>query len=232
MTATNALAIGPRVLRDGRPALIPDARSAPDGKPSYVGSPVTIGVHIVPGTGGHGRARADAFLAVIKPFGCQVAVYGYDANRGDTFLVITGTVPALDALETLLPGLAPRMETSARDATAKYGALLPKSGPTRRAVVTPYFRDYLRGYGYGVAEAIRAARSDMFKIHGPALGELVAESAADVERTFAGRFGTQKPLRRERDGNPLAWQAGAAAGYGAQDLGEYLFIHDLVFAML
>ena len=67
---------------------------------------------------------------------------------------------------------------------------------------------------------------------GHSLGELVAESGAEVERDFSGRFGPQKPLRRESGSNPLAWQAGAAAAYAAQDLEEYLFIHDLVFAML
>jgi hypothetical protein len=220
MTGTTALAAGPEVL----PALIPGARLDPDGKPSRVGCPVGLGVHIVPGTGGHGRARADAFLAVIKLFGCQVAAYGYDASRGDTFLAMTGTVPALDILEILLPDLAVRMEASAREAAGS----LPKSGSARRA----YFRDYLRGYGYGAAEAIRAARSIMCKIYGPALGEPLAGSAAEVEREFTERFGTRKPLRSERGGDAFAWQAGAAAGYAAQDLDEYLFIHDLVFAML
>lgn len=222
MTGSTAVA----ARQDSRSALIPGARLETDGKPSRVGSPVGIGVHIVPGTGGHGRARADAFLAVIKPFGCQVAVYGYDASRGDTFLAMTGTVPALDALEALLPDLAVRMETSARDAVSGYVG--PGSGSAHRA----YFRDYLRGYGYGAAEAIRAARSGMFEIHGPALGELLASAAAEVEREFTGRFGIQKPLRNERGGNPQAWQAGAAAGYAVQDQDQYLFIHDLVFAML
>jgi hypothetical protein len=141
---------------------------------------------------------------------------------------MTGTVPALDALEALLPDLAIRMETSARDATIEHAGSLLGSRSARRA----YFRDYLRGYGYGAAEAIRAARSGMFEIHGPALGELVAGAAVEVEREFAGRFGIQKRLRNERGGNPQAWQAGAAAGYAAQDQDEYLFIHDLVFAML
>src|ERR1700679_3660698 len=53
------------------------------------GSPVAIDPYIVPGTGGHGRARADGLLAVAQAFGCRIAVYGYDATRNDKFLVMT-----------------------------------------------------------------------------------------------------------------------------------------------
>jgi hypothetical protein len=194
-----------------------------------VAGPVDYDYYIVPGTGGHGRARADALLEVINTFGCQVAVYGYNATRSDTFLVMTGTVPALDVLELLLPRLAADMETAGRTAAAEQVA---RDDVPRRAVVTPYFRDYLRGFGHGAAEAIRSVRTEMFRTHGPVLGELVADAAASVERAFTARFGTRKPLRRERGGNPLAWKEGAAAGYGALDPDDYLLIHDLVFAML
>jgi hypothetical protein len=222
MTGTTALAPRPDVLS----GLIPAARHELDGKPTRVGSPVGLGIHIVPGTGGHGRARADAFLAVIKVFGCQTAVYGYSASRGDTFLAMTGTAPALEALEIFLPDLAVRMEASGREAVREYVGSGP--GAARRT----YFRDYLRGYGHGAAEAIRAARSGMLETHASDLGEFLAVATVSVEREFIGRFGAQKPLRSERGGNVQAWRAGAAAGYAVQDQDEYLFIHDLVFAML
>jgi hypothetical protein len=147
----------------------------------------------------------------IKPFGCQAAVYGYDTSPGDTFLAMTRTVPTIDVLEILLPGLTVRMETSARKAVRGHVGL--ESGSARQA----YFRDYLRGYGDGVAEAIRAVHADLFKIHCPALGKLLSSAATSVDCEFTVRFGAQEPLRSERGGNAVAWQAGAAAGYAVQD---------------
>ncbi len=75
-----------------------------------------FGYYIVPGTGGHGRARADGLLAVIQAFTCRAGVFGYDATRRDKFLIMVAARPVLDALDLLLPGIARQMEGAARAA--------------------------------------------------------------------------------------------------------------------
>src|SRR5271154_1891991 len=82
--------------------------------------PVGLNHCIVPGAGGHGRARADALVAITQAFSCQVAVYGYDATRYDKFLIIIGGQPVLDALDLLLPKAAAEMEAAARAASSVY----------------------------------------------------------------------------------------------------------------
>jgi hypothetical protein len=188
-------------------------------------SPIETDFYIVPGTGGHGRARADALLAVIAAFGCRVAVYGYNTAPGDTFLVMTGTRPALDALGALLPQVAIGMETEARAATRAYIKAAPRG---HRAL---YFRDYLRGYGRGVAERLRALRTEMCRTEGGALADVIAADAARIEQRFTREFPAAPPLQRERTGLRAARRAGAAAGRVAR-IDAYLVIHDLVFAML
>jgi hypothetical protein len=185
-----------------------------------VGCPVERDFYIVPGTGGHGRARADALLPVIAAFGCRTAVFGYDTKPGDTFLVMTGTQSALEALEILLPALAIEMERAARAAAKGHTTL--------------YFREYIRGFGAGAAETIRAVRARMIEDSGPLLAQRVTEDAARVQVGFARESGEQKPLRTPRPGPLRALRAGTLAGRAAADGDSYryLAVHDLVFAML
>ena len=185
-----------------------------------VGFPIERDFYIVPGTGGHGRARADALLKVIAAYGCRTTVFGYDAKAGDTFLVMTGTQPALEALELVLPALAVEMESAARDAAKRY--------------TTSYFREYIRGFGAGTAETIRSVRANMISVEGAALARQVTADEARIQARFACESGEQKPLRPERPGPSFALRAGIAAGRAAAqtDSYRYLAVHDLVFAML
>jgi hypothetical protein len=193
---------------------------------------------IVPGTGRHGRARADALLAVIRNYACRVAVFGYDATRGDTFLVMTAARPVLDALGLLLPSVAASMESAARAATRGYAEAvrdaLPRmsGGERRQALVTPYFRAYLRGYGLGVAETVRVLRAEVIAGEGEALAGLLAEDEARAEEQFTREFPGRKTLREERSWHRRGMEAGIRAGRMAGVDDGYLAIHDLVFAML
>jgi hypothetical protein len=201
--------------------------------------PVEVEHYIVPGTGGHGRARADALLAVIGTFGCRVTVYGYDATRHDKFLIMTGTRPALDALQLLLPSLAARMEVAARAAVrdyrrkTRYAELRAGLTPPSRMRVAPFFRDYVRGYGQGAAEAVNTLRGSVVGSEGTALAAVVAADERRVAEKFSARFPGRQVLRKERGGHRLAFESGKneglAAGLGDDD---YLAVHDLVFAML
>lgn len=245
METIQALEIAPQAdvpaaeLLPWRPAPLGGGkRAAREPEIARVKCPIDIDFYIVPGTGGHGRARADALLAVIGAFGCRVAVHGYDASRTDTFLVMTGTQAALDALGLLLPEIAVRMERAAWAAASGYAtkvrAAMPgmSGGARRRALVTPYFRDYLRGYGSGIAERVRALRADQIKTEGPELARIIANDSERTRRRFAERFPAQQMLRKERVGLQRARRAGAAAARAAGITDDYLAIHDLVFAML
>jgi hypothetical protein len=192
-------------------ALAPDLTVAP------AWPPVGIEHYIVPGTGGHGQARADALLAVIDAFGCRTAVFGYDSAPGDTFLIMTGTRPMLDALELLLPRIATEMEQSART-YARRG---------RRSS----FRDYLRGYGEGAADEFRALRGWMVRNDWD-LADAVATSTLRIEEEFTRRFPDKQSVRRETVRDSLAREAGLRAGQAAGVGDPYLAIHDLVFAGL
>lgn len=194
-------------------------------------SPVGTDFYIVPGTGGHGRARADALLAVIQTFGCRVAIYGYDSAPGDTFLVMTGTRPALDALGVLLPQVCAGMEAGARAAARAYATRNLDGDARRRSRTASYLREYLRGYGRGVAEQIRVFRAEVFRDEGPALGSIISAGNARTEQRFTREFPASPSLRTERTGPRAARRAGAAAGRTAS-IDSYLAIHDLVFAML
>jgi hypothetical protein len=200
--------------------------------------PVDTDHYIAPGTGGHGRARADALLPVIAAFGCQVVVFGYNATRGDKFLIMTGTRPALDALELLLPSIALQMEQAARRAVNVYNNTvrdeLPHISGTgrRRGQVTVYFRDYLRGYGIGAAEKICSLRADTMMAGVAGLAQILACDEMRVSEIFNRDFPDRQPLRPERSAHPGARQEGIDAGRAA-DLGDgYLASHDLYFATL
>jgi len=143
------------------------------------GCPVDVDHYIVPGTGGHGRARADGLLAVTRAFGCRTAVYGYDATRNDKFLIMTATRSVLDALEILLPSIAAQMEQAARDAVTGYATLARRATPElaskaqRRILVTQYFRAFLRGYGTAAAETISTRRTAVIRASGPELASIL-----------------------------------------------------------
>jgi hypothetical protein len=203
-----------------------------------VGLPVEVDQYIAPGTGGHGRARADALLAVVREFGCQVTVFGYNASRSDKFLIMTGTTPALDALEILLPQLAVQIEQIARAATKVYAKqvrrALPQMGVAaqRRVLVRPYFRDFIRGYGTTVAARLHALRATFMEAAGLDLARVLADHAARVEERFNREFPDRQPLRKERAGHREGLAAGVAAGQKAWLGDQYLAVHDLVFATL
>jgi hypothetical protein len=202
------------------------------------GLPVDFDYYIVPGTGGHGRARADALMPVIKTFGCRVTVFGYDATRNDKFLIMTGTRPALDALEILLPSVAILMEKAGRQAVKTYASQVHGAVPqmrlatSRRVLITPYFRDYLRGFGRGVAEQLHGMRTPAIRAGGQAMAEALADDQMRVDETFSSSFPDRKPLRPERGSHERAEEAGRRAGRIADIGDDYVARHDLVFMML
>jgi hypothetical protein len=200
--------------------------------------PAELGYYIVPGTGGHGRARADGLLAVTRVFPCRVGVYGYDRTRRDKFLIMVAVRPVLDALDILLPQIALQMEAAARTAAAAYGeqvrSALPRmpAGMRRRTLKIPYFRNYLRGYGTGVAGTVHGLRTEAIQAAGPVLVQVLGEEDALAETAYNRGFPGARTLRAERAGHPGGYEEGLDAGLTA-DLGdEYAVQHDLVFAML
>ncbi|MBV9451091.1 MAG: hypothetical protein JO345_34910 [Streptosporangiaceae bacterium] len=200
--------------------------------------PVATEVHIVPGTAGHGRARADALLEVVRVFGCRVALFGYNATRNDKFLVTVGTRAKLDALDILVPTVARRMEEAARAAVAGYAqrareALPEMTEATRlRILVVPYYREYLRGFGMGAAEMIRAIRAEFTKTAGEQLAAIMSADEVRIAEKFETKFPDRQPIRPERTRHDAGREAGIAAGRMA-DIGDwYIARHDLAFAML
>jgi hypothetical protein len=193
---------------------------------------------IVPGTGGHGRARADALLAITGAFACRVAVFGYGATRCDTFLIIFAGQPVLDALDLLLPEAAAQMEAAGRAAASAYGnevrAVLPgmRRAQRRQLFTVPYFRDYLRGWGTGAAQTVGGLRSQLIDAEGDGLAESLAVQQARAEQACSREF-PDAALLRTRDPEPCsAFLAGREAGRTAGLENEYAVRHDLVFAML
>ena len=203
------------------------------------GLPVDFDYYIVPGTGGHGRARADAMMPIIETFGCRVTAFGYDATRNDKFLVMTGTRPALDALEILLPSIAILMEQAARRAVKTYASQVRGAVPqmrmatSRRVLITPYFRDYLRGYGRGIAEQLQGMRTPAIGAGWPNAGRgpRWRPGAGGRERSAAASL-TASRFGPSRSSHERAEQAGRRAGRIADIGDDYLAKHDLVFAML
>jgi hypothetical protein len=199
-------------------------------------APVEFSHYIAPGTGGHGRARADALLAVTQVFGCRVAVFGYDATRRDKFLVMVAARPVLDALDLLLPMIARQMESASRTSAREYAKevhVAQMQPPKRRATLTvPYFRAFLRGYGAGAAEAIRDQRSAIIAVEGAELTKILAAQEARAEETFDNKFPAARPLRKENTAHDTGFLAGRDAGRAAGFQTEYAAQHDLLFAML
>jgi len=206
--------------------------------PGSPGVPVETDHYIAPGTGGHGRARVDALLPVIAAYGSRVAVFRYNETRGDKFLIVIAPRPALDALEILLPSLALQMEREARRAARAYAASVREALPQvdtaalRRAPVTPYFREYLRGFGLGVSDQIRSLRTETMTAMGARLARILASHEIRVDETFNRKFPDQQPLRPGHAGHTAARRDGIDAGHAADLGGGYLACHDLYFAML
>jgi hypothetical protein len=201
-------------------------------------APAGLNHCIVPGAGGHGRARADALLAITQVFSCRVAVFGYDATRYDKFLVIFGEQPVLDALDVLLPTAAAAMESAGRIAASAYAddirAALPgmRCAQRRRLLTIPYFRDYLRGWGAGAARAIGNRRSQLIAAEGNGLAEALTIQRDRAEQACGRQFPDAQllPMREPEPGS--AFLDGREAGLAAGLENEYAARHDLVFAML
>jgi hypothetical protein len=221
-------------------SLVPPGGGSPDDVTSAPGRmpEPEFGYYIAPGTGGHGRARTDGLVAVIQAFACRVGVFGYDATRRDKFLIMVAARPVLDALDLLLPSVAVQMESAARAAARAYGeevrSALPQMPPARasRALDVPYFHNYLRGFGRGVAETIRVIRTEFIQAEGDDLPGILAEQNVRAEEVYNRRFPDATEMRKERVGHLDGFLEGQDAGRAA-DLGdEYLAQHDLVFALL
>jgi hypothetical protein len=217
--------------------LIPPAGGGPGDTVTAAGDmpEPEVGHYIAPGTGGHGRARTDGLLAVIQAFACRVGVFGYDATRHDKFLIMVAARPVLDALDLLLPSIAVQMEAAARTSARAYGEQVrPELADmrTRTARKASYFRSYLRGFGQGAAETIRAVRAEFIRTEGHDMLRVLAEQDVRAEEVYSREFPDTTALRKERPGHLGGFLSGQDAGR-AVDLGdEYLAQHDLVFAMI
>jgi hypothetical protein len=183
--------------------------------------PVEVDCCTVPGTGGHGKARAAALAAIATVMGCQTAVHGNDATRQPRLLFLVGTRSAVATVQLLLPGLQQQIETAARAATQTYTARLRfitswQYPAQRRTWIAAYHRSYLRGYGYGIAEAIEALRTAiMGEAAGTGAAVMLARDAARVQAEFAREFPGLRPTRPERRHHPQALAAGRQAGHHA-----------------
>jgi hypothetical protein len=199
-----------------------------------------IGYYIAPGTGGHGRARADGLLAVIGAFACRVAVFGYDATRHDKFLIMVAARPVLDTLDLLLPRIAVQMESAARAAATAYAEdvlsadLELPPAQLRNARRVPYFRSYLCGFGWGAAERIRGIRAGLIQAGGADLHRTLTGQDRRAEEVYNREFpgSTSTGLRNDRASHLDGFLQGQDAGRAADPGDEYLLQHDLVFAML
>jgi hypothetical protein len=224
-----------RVVRDGEGTDGIRDVAASGGR---VPAPTELDYYIVPGSGGHGKARADGLLAVIQAFACRVGVYGYDRSRRDKFLIMVAARPVLDALEVLLPRVAHQMESAARAASKAYGEEVRSALPQmphgmRRAVLkVPYFRDYLRGFGKGAGETIRGIRTEFIQAGGSELAGVLAGRDVLAEELYNQEFPDTRKLPRARVSHANGYEAGLDAGLTAELDDDYLVQHDLVFAML
>jgi Protein of unknown function (DUF2786) len=180
--------------------------------------PVGLDSYDISGTGGHGKARAEALAAIATDFGCEVAVYGNDSSRYTRCLLMVGTQSSLAALRILLPSIELQMETAARAATRAYrkqlrAACSGQDSYERRTHAAAFYRDYLRGYGYGVADKIRAMRSEITReAAGTGIALVLARDAARIRAEFAREFPKLGRTRPERHRHPRAHAQGRAEG--------------------
>ncbi|MGH3157035.1 MAG: hypothetical protein ACRDNF_10720 [Streptosporangiaceae bacterium] len=183
--------------------------------------PIEVDCCTVPGTGGHGKARAAALAAIATVLGCQTAGHGNDASRQPRLLFLVGTRSAVATVQLLLPGLQQQIETTARAATQTYTTRLRfitswQYPAQRRTWIAAYYRSYVRGYGYGIAETIEAARTTIVgEAAGTGAAVLLARDAARVQAVFTREFPGLRPTRRERHHHAQALAAGRQAGHHA-----------------
>ncbi len=188
--------------------------------------PVEVARYDVPGTGGHGKARAAALSAAAIAYGCKVAVYGNDATRYRRTMLMVGTRSSLAALRVLLPSIELQMEMAARAATRAYGKRLRvmtswQDPGDRRTYTTAFYRDYVRGYGYGVADKIEATRGQIVdEAAGTGTALVLAGDAARVQAEFTRQFPRLGKGRPEHHRHPGAMAAGRTAGRRA-DIGSH-----------
>jgi hypothetical protein len=187
--------------------------------------PIDLECHTIPGSGGHGKARAAALAAVVTACGCEVAVHGNDASRYERRLLMVGTRSTLAVLGVLLPCVQVQMESAAQVATRAYAKRLrevcfPVDPRLRRTWVTSFLRSYLRGYGIGLAGKIKALRDSIAQeAPGASAEQVLNRDTARIRAEFAREFPELRPTRAERHSHPGALIAGQQAG-GMTDLGS------------
>jgi hypothetical protein len=120
--------------------------------------------YTVAGAGGHGRARAAALLTITRAYGCRTVTWGNDASNRPRTIGIIGTESTLAALRVLLPSVEMQMHMAARAAARTYSRELRAAASwerpaDRRPLTAAFYRDYLRGYGHGVAGQIERTRT-------------------------------------------------------------------------
>jgi hypothetical protein len=101
-----------------------------------------------------------------------------------------------------------------------------------QSLVRPYFRDYLRGYGAGVADDIRELRANRLAAEGPELALVIADDMARVQAMFRQELPGETPPQPDPASQAWAHGTGYRAGLTAGAGDPYLAVHDLVFAML
>lgn len=206
-----------------RHAITEAALRADTGKPP---EPVERLDYPVAGTGGHGKARVAALAAVTRAYGCKNAVLGNDASNGPRTLEIIGTRSALSALRVLLPSIEMQMEMASRAATRDYRQQLRwaaawQSPAELRKLTAGFYRDYLRGYGYGVADKINTTWCEVAKeTAGTSTALVLANDATRIQAEFTRQFPKLGKSRPERKRHPGALTEGRRAGHHA-DLGSH-----------
>jgi hypothetical protein len=95
-----------------------------------------------------------------------------------------------------------------------------------RPAVNAFFRDYLRGYGFGVADKIQAMRAVTLREAIATQTALVlALDSARIQAVFAREFPSTRQTRPERRRDPAALAAGRWTGYQV-GLGHDHLTHD------
>ncbi|MGH3157036.1 MAG: DUF2786 domain-containing protein [Streptosporangiaceae bacterium] len=184
--------------------------------------------YTVAGTGGHGRARTAALTAITRAYGCRTVTFGNDARNNPRTIGIIGTQSTLAALRVLLPSIEMQMHMAARAATRAYGTELRaaaswESPAERRTLTTAFYRDYLRGYGLGVADQIDRTRTSIAAettTNGTSTALVLAGDTTRIQAEYTRQFPTlgkaPRPLPVRHSG---ALRQGHADG-GRADLGD------------
>ena len=113
------------------------------------------------GDDAHGKALIEAINPIAQAMGAETVVVNGE-------LTLVGTTSMLDNIATLIASLEMQMVTASNKATEEYGNKLKRNSPgmlasTVRSYCDRYLRDYVRGFGQGVAEKIRARRDEIRK---------------------------------------------------------------------